>query len=70
MEVVRQRSKAWYLLPILLHTVGGLLAYFILRNSDKRLAKRCLKFGLLNLALQFFGSILIQMFITGPILTN
>jgi len=41
------KSPFWYLLPLLLGLVGGIIAYFILRNSDKQKAKRALMFGVI-----------------------
>jgi len=35
----RTRSSWWYLLPILLGILGGLIAYFVLRKDDPKLAK-------------------------------
>ena len=41
-----ERSKFWYLLPIVFGIVGGLIAYLVLRKSDSRKAKRCLIIGI------------------------
>lgn len=70
MEVVKKRSKLWYIVPLVFSVVGGIILYFILRNSDKKLAGNCFKIGVLNFVLQFVISIAIQMFITGPINTG
>ena len=58
MEVVRQRSKAWYTLPILLHIIGGVIAYYAVRKDDPRLAKKCLKIGLIFMGIQIVAGIL------------
>jgi 2-hydroxy-6-oxonona-2,4-dienedioate hydrolase len=41
------KSRLWYLLPIFLHVVGGLIAYFILRNTDPAIANNSLWIGVL-----------------------
>ncbi len=43
----RVRSRWWYLLPIFLDVIGGIIAYFVLRDDDKRLAKNCLVLGII-----------------------
>ncbi len=35
----------WYLLPIYLHFIGGIIAYFMLRFDHPRIAKDCLYLG-------------------------
>ena len=42
----QRRSRAWYLLPIFLGVVGGVIAYFVLRQDDSSLAKNCLYLGI------------------------
>ena len=41
----RRRSGAWFLLPIFLGIVGGVIAYFVLRHDDPSKAKNCLLLG-------------------------
>ena len=41
-----KRSNFWYLLPIFLGLIGGIIAYFILRNSDPKKAKNCIFVGI------------------------
>ena len=43
----RKRSRWWFLLPILFDIVGGVIAYFILKEDDKQLAKNCLWLGII-----------------------
>lgn len=45
MAQITKHSKAWYLLPLFLGIIGGIIAYFILRNSDYSKAKYCLIIG-------------------------
>ena len=42
----RRRSGAWYLMPIFLSILGGLIAYFVLRGDDPSKAKNCLYLSL------------------------
>lgn len=44
---VIHKSRLWYLLPIFLHVVGGLIGYFILRRSNSALAKNVLLIGII-----------------------
>lgn len=57
----KQRSNWWYLLPIFLGIIGGIIAYFVLRNDDRKKAKKCLYLGLILLAV----GILIDVFFAG-----
>ena len=41
----RTRSRWWYLLPIFLDIVGGVIAYFVLRADDPAKARNCLLLG-------------------------
>ena len=54
MEPERQRSNWWYLLPIFLGIIGALIAYFALRNDDRKKAKKCLYLGLILWAILIF----------------
>ncbi len=38
----KPRSNWWFLLPIFLGIIGGIIAYFVLRHDDPRKAKNCL----------------------------
>lgn len=38
----KRRSNLWFLLPIFLGLIGGIIAYFVLRNDDPKKAKNCL----------------------------
>ena len=51
MEPERQRSNWWYLVPIFLGIIGGIIAYFALRNDDRQKAKKCLYIGLVLFAI-------------------
>ena len=57
----RVRSLWWILSPVFLHLIGGIIAYFVLRNNDPRLAKFCIQLGLL---LQFINLVLVYYLIS------
>ncbi len=42
----RIRSRWWYLLPIFIGLIGGIIAYFAIRRDDSQKAKRCLMVGI------------------------
>ncbi len=46
-EAPTRRSRLWYLLPIFLHVIGGLIAYFALRGSDHAIARSSLWLGII-----------------------
>lgn len=41
------RSAWWFLLPVLLGIIGGIIAYFVLRSDDPRKARDCLLLGVI-----------------------
>jgi hypothetical protein len=43
---VKQKSNLWFLLPILFNVVGGIIAYFVIREDDPKKAKNCLYLGI------------------------
>lgn len=45
MEDERKRSWVWFLLPVFLSILGGLIAYYVIRNDNARMAKDCLYIG-------------------------
>ena len=51
----KRRSNLWFLLPIFLGLIGGIIAYFVLRNDDPKKAKNCLY---LSIVLAAIGIIL------------
>ena len=58
----RKPSKAWYLLPILLTWIGGIIGYLLMKDRDKKFAKRLLIVGII-LAVVY----VIAVFVTGAI---
>ena len=39
------KSKWWYLLPIFLGVIGGIIAWMALKSFDRKMAKNCLILG-------------------------
>lgn len=48
---VRKRSSLWFLLPIFFSVIGGVIAYFIIKDDDPRKAKNCLLLGIILTAI-------------------
>lgn len=44
---VRRRSAWWFLLPIFFSIVGGIIAYFVIKDDDPKRAKSCLWLGII-----------------------
>jgi hypothetical protein len=62
-------SKAWYLLPVFLGLIGGLLGYFLLKNKDGKMAKRILIVGIIVsviIAIVIFSGVLSYYSIFSP----
>jgi len=45
------RSGFWYLLPIVFGIIGGVIAYFVIKQDDPIKAKNCLYLGIALLIL-------------------
>lgn len=48
MSYPEKRSNLWYLLPIFLGLIGGIIAFLILLHSDPRKAVYCVLIGVLS----------------------
>ena len=48
---VGRRSSLWFLLPIVFNIVGGIIAYFVIKEDDPKKAKNCLYLGLVLAAI-------------------
>jgi hypothetical protein len=55
----RSRSKAWYILPIFIGIIGGVIAYFAVKNDDPKLGKNCLIVGIVVLAINLTAGLFI-----------
>ena len=59
----KRRSNFWYLLPIFLGIIGGVIAYFALRRDDREKAKKCLYLGLILLVV----GVLLELFVASSL---
>jgi hypothetical protein len=59
---IKRRSSFWFLLPIVFNIVGGIIAYFIIKEDDPRKAKNCLYLGIILAAIPI-GLILVPILI-------
>jgi succinate dehydrogenase/fumarate reductase cytochrome b subunit len=48
---VKQRSNFWFLLPIVFNVIGGIIAFFIIKEDDPKKAKNCLYLGIILAAI-------------------
>jgi len=59
-DIEKPRSNAWFLLPVFLGIIGGIIAFFILRQDDPRKAKNCLYLGLVLMVIGIIFNILVE----------
>ena len=56
MSEIKNRSGLWYLLPLLFGIIGGVIAWFVIKDNDPKKAKNCLYLGLVLLIIEIlFG---------------
>ena len=48
---IRKRSSWWFLLPILFGILGGIIAYFVIKDDDPKRARSCLYLGIILAAI-------------------
>jgi uncharacterized Tic20 family protein len=48
---IRRRSSLWFLLPIFFSVIGGIIAYFVIKEDDPKKAKNCLYLGIILAAI-------------------
>ena len=48
---VKRRSSFWFLLPIIFNVIGGVIAFFIIKEDDPRKARNCLYLGIILAAI-------------------
>ena len=51
-QEIKNRSGIWYLLPIFFGIIGGVIAYFVIKQDDPKKAKNCLILGFVLTAIQ------------------
>ena len=44
---IKRRSSFWFLLPIVFNVIGGIIAFFVIREDDPRKARNCLYLGII-----------------------
>jgi FtsH-binding integral membrane protein len=57
----RSRSNAWFLLPIFFGIIGGIIAFFVLRQDDPQKARNCLYLGIIFMIIGIIVNILVGM---------
>lgn len=62
MSETRTRTKAWYLVPIFLGIIGGLIAYFAVKNDDPKLGKNCFIVGIIMFVINIIAGIFMILF--------
>ena len=55
----KSRSSMWYLLPILVGMIGGIIAYLIIRKDDPHKAKNCIYIGIVMMVIGIILNILL-----------
>ena len=48
---IRTRSSLWFLLPIFFNVIGGVIAFFVIKEDDPKKAKNCLYLGIILAAI-------------------
>jgi len=61
-EEYEKSSRLWYLIPIFLGIIGGLIAYLILKKDNSKLAKRCLIVGILITIIPFIIGVFLVLY--------
>ena len=51
MMQVKRRSSFWFLLPIVFNIIGGIIAFFVIREDDPKKARNCLFLGMILAAI-------------------
>ena len=44
---IRSRSSLWFLHPIFFSVIGGVIAFFVIKEDDPKKAKNCLYLGII-----------------------
>lgn len=63
MTTAKVRSNWWYLLPIFFSLVGGVIAYFAIKNDDPKKARNCLVIGIILTAIGVVLTIITAAFV-------
>jgi len=55
----RPRSNAWYLLPIFIGMIGGIIGYLAIRKDDPQKAKNCIYIGIVMMIIGIIFNIIL-----------
>ena len=55
----KSRSSTWYLFPILVGMIGGIIAYLVIRKDDPHKAKNCIYIGIVMMVIGIILNILL-----------
>mgnify|MGYP001392936414 FL=1 len=55
----KSRSNVWYLLPILVGMIGGIIAYLVIRKDDPHKAKNCIYIGIVMMVIGIIFNIML-----------
>ena len=58
-QPLRGPSKVWYLVPIFFGIIGGLVMYLVLKDEDRKMAKKGLVLGIILTVVSFVIGIII-----------
>ena len=59
MSYPQKSSSTWYLLPILVGMIGGIIAYLVIRKDDPHKAKNCIYIGIVMMVIGIILNILL-----------
>ncbi len=60
---VKKPSTYWYLVPFLFGVLGGIIAYFLVKDDDRNMARNLLLFGICMSAIWYMIYVLINAFV-------
>ena len=55
----RPRSNAWYLLPIFIGMIGGIIGYLAIRKDDPQKAKNCIYIGIVMMVIGIIFNVIV-----------
>ena len=55
----RHRSNAWYLLPIFIGMIGGIIGYLAIRKDDPQKAKNCIYIGIVMMVIGIIFNVIL-----------
>ena len=55
----RPRSNAWYLLPIFIGMIGGIIGYLAIRKDNPQKAKNCIYIGIVMMVIGIIFNVIL-----------